>query len=92
MVNVGGHQVEPGVPALEHGDTGANVAQCEREVEGAALLVDHGLAALCADPVTVGKHDLLHRVVEPRVHEHRPPLFLKRLLGDPGRAVRRAHG
>ena len=25
MVNVGGYQVGPGVPALEHGDTGANV-------------------------------------------------------------------
>jgi len=81
--DVGEYAVGPRVPALQHGDAGPDIAHGQDEVEVAVLLLDHGLAALDADPVTVAEHDLLYRVVEPGVHEDRAPLLLECLLGDP---------
>lgn len=80
------------MPALEDGEAGADVAQGEHEVEGPVTLVDRGLAPLDADPVSVGEHDLLGGVVESGVDQDGPALLLERLLGNPGRAVRRADG
>jgi hypothetical protein len=32
--------------------------------------------------VPFGEHDLLNRIVQPRLSEHRPPLLLQRDVGD----------
>src|SRR5262245_1457491 len=85
--DVGHYLLGPEVPALKHGDARADVADGDRQVKDALVLVDPGLAALHPDPVPVREHHLLGGVLEPPVHQERPPPLLKRLFGDASRAV-----
>jgi hypothetical protein len=76
------HELRPQVPALEHRDARPGIADGEPEVEIALLGVDHRLAALRADPVAVGEHDLLNGVVEARMDQQGAALLLQGQLGS----------
>ena len=80
------------VPPLEHRDAAAHVAHADREVDVPLRLLHDRAAALGSDPVTLGEHDLLGRIVEARVHEDGMALLGEGDLRDARRAVGRAHG
>jgi hypothetical protein len=54
--------------------------QRERQVQDAVLLLEDGAGAFDMHPVLVGVADLLPRVAELAMHEHRPQRREQRLL------------
>src|SRR3954454_16671721 len=86
-------RLPPGIeiPAVQHRDAGAGVAEGDREVDGTVANVHGAAAALHDQPLLVEEADLLRRVVEARGHQHRAELREYRPLGRARIAVRLAH-
>ena len=71
-------ELRPRVPALQRRDPGPDVAHADGQIHRSILVLGRGLAAPGPSPVTVGEHDLLGRVVEVGVHQHRAQLLAER--------------
>src|SRR5205807_308008 len=79
------------VPAVEHREPGAHVAQRDRHVVAAVRLLQVRATAAHGEP-PLDERDPLWRVLGPRRDEDRPQAHQKRLLGYARGAVRRTHG
>ena len=80
------------VPALKHGEPGADVAHGDRHVHDAVVHRHVGGAAGNGGRMAASPADLLGRVLRARGDEHGTQSQEQRALGDARGAVRGAHG
>ncbi len=80
------------VPAVEDGQTVADVPEGDGQIDGVVGGLGHGPSAGDLDPVIVHESDLLGWILQPRRDEDRTDAGQERPLGDPGGPVGGADG